>query len=123
MFVLAPRGFHAILLLVKFGQRFTPEDGKALQMLRRFLGEKATNYMILLLTHGDDAEYDARMSNVPVDEYLKQWIDEMEEWVRKFIQETIGGRVALINGRLEADKQPEAYKKQLRKLIEVSKKE
>lgn len=120
MFVLAPGGFNAILLLVKFGSRFTPEDGEALKLLKTVLGEEATNYMILLLTHGDQAEANARRKKVPVDKYLEEWIDKMEDWVKDFIHDKLGGRVVLINSMLEPDKQPEAYKQQLCKLITVS---
>ena len=117
MFVMAPGGFNAILLLVKFGSRFTPEDGEALKLLRTFLGEEATNYMILLLTHGYQAEANARRKNVPVDKYLKAWIEAMEDWVKDFIHENLKDRVVLINNMLEPDKEPEAYKTQLRTLI------
>lgn len=123
MFVLAPRGFHAILLLVKFGTRFTPDDAEALIFLQTFLSEEATNYMILLLTHGDQAEHNARKGDVPVDKYVHNWIEEMDDWVREFVREKIGGRVVLMNGLLDPDKEPEAHKKQLCKLIEVSCKE
>ena len=59
MFVYAPRGFNAILLLVKFGSRFTRDDFDALQMLLKFLTPDAKKYMILVLTHGDQAEVNA----------------------------------------------------------------
>lgn len=119
MFVLAPEGFNAFLLTVKIGARFTPEDCEALQMLKSFLGEEALDYMILLLTHGDDAEYEAGEAQLSVDEYVDQWVDSMETWVKEFIRDTLKNRKVLINGRVDPNKKPEAYKKQLSKLIEV----
>lgn len=123
MFAYAPGGFNAILLTLKFGSRFTEEDGKALKLLKDFLGVEALDYMILLLTHGDEAEFHARKKQIPVDAYVKKWIDEMEEWVEKFIRNELKDRWVLMNGRLDPNEQPEAYKKQLRKLIEVIREE
>lgn len=123
MFVYASRGFNAFLLTVKFGTRFTPEDSQALVLLRKFLGEEAVDYMILLLTHADDAEYSAGKKGTPVDEYVKQWVDGMEDWVKKFIHVELKDRVVLMNGRLNINEQPEACKIQLRKIIEVIREE
>lgn len=119
MFVYAPQGFNAFILTFKFGTRFTAEDSQALIMLKKFLGKEALDYMILLLTHGDQAEVRARKKGTPIDEYVKHWIDEMETWVKEFVHDELKDRVVLMNGMLEPNEQPEAYKKQLRKLIEV----
>ena len=123
MFVYASRGINAFLLTVKFGTRFTPEDSQALLLLRKFLGEEALDYMILLLTHGDQAERNARADGKPVDQYVKQWVDKMEEWVKTFVQDELKDRVVLMNATLDINEQPEAYKKQLRKIIEVIREE
>lgn len=123
MFVYASRGINAFLLTIKFGTRFTPEDSQALLLLRKFLGEEALDYMILLLTHGDQAECNARDNGIPVDQYVKQWVDGMEEWVKTFIQGELKYRVVLMNARLDINEQPEAYKKQLCKIIEVIREE
>ncbi|XP_015749215.1 PREDICTED: uncharacterized protein LOC107328988 [Acropora digitifera] len=119
MFLYAPRGFNAILLLAKFGSRFTRDDGDALQMLLKFLRAEAQNYMILVLTHGDEAEYHASEEGITVEEYLKNWINRMDDWLKKFIHDDLKDRVVLLNCRLKPDKEPEAYKKQLCKLIEM----
>ncbi|XP_067026825.1 uncharacterized protein [Acropora muricata] len=119
MFLYAPRGFNAILLLAKFGARFTRDDFDALQMLRKFLTADAQNYMILVLTHGDEAEYKASTKRIALDEYMKDWINNTDQWLKKFIHDDIKDRVVLFNCRLEPDKEPEAYKKQLCKLIEM----
>ena len=120
MFLYAPRGFNAILLHAKFGSRFTRDDGDALQMLLKFLRAEAQNYMILVLTHGDEAEYHASEEGITVEEYLKNWINRMDDWLKKFIHDDLKDRVVLLNCRLKPDKEPEAYKKQLCKLIEVN---
>ena len=120
MFVYAPRGFNAILLLAKFGSRFTRDDYDALQMLLKFLTPDAKKYMILVLTHGDQAEYNASDKGIAVDKYLKNWIDKMDDWLKTFIHDDLKDRVVLFNCRLKPDQEPEAYKKQLCKLIEVN---
>ncbi|XP_074611613.1 uncharacterized protein LOC141866092 isoform X4 [Acropora palmata] len=119
MVLYAPRGFSAILLLAKFGCRFTRDDGDALQMLLKFLRAEAQNYMILVLTLGDEAEYHASEEGTTVEEYLKNWINRMDDWLKKFIHDDLKDRVVLLNCRLKPDKEPEAYKKQLCKLIEM----
>ena len=120
MFRLVPAGFNAILLLVKFGSRFTQDDYDALQMLLKFFTPGAKKYMILVLSHGDQAEYHASEKGIAVDEYLKNWIDKMDDWLKKFIHHDLKNRVVLFNCRLKPDKEPEAHKKQLCKLIEVN---
>lgn len=119
MYVKAPHGFDGIILVSKFGERFTAEDAEALKLLKAFMGKKSEGHMILLLTRGDEAERNARRKKIlPVDKYVKQWIDGMPEWVRNFIRE-IGDRIVLFNNILEADKQPEAYQNQREELAKV----
>ena len=120
MFLYAPRGFNAILLLVNYGSRFTRDDSDALQMLLKLLTTDALKYMILVLTHGDYAEYNASDKGIAVEEYLKNWIDSMADGPKTFIHDSIKDRVVLFNCRLKPDKEPGAYKKQLCKLIEVN---
>ena len=120
MFLYAPRGFNAILLLAKFGSRFTRDDYDVLQMLLKFLTPDAKKYMILVFSHGDQAEYNASEKGIAVDEYLKSWINKMDDWLKKFIHDDLKDRVVLFNCRLKPDQEPEAYKKQLCKLIEVN---
>ncbi|XP_015769282.1 PREDICTED: uncharacterized protein LOC107347823 [Acropora digitifera] len=119
LFLLAPGGFNAILLLVKFGSRFTRDDNDALQMLLKFFTPDAKKYMILVLSHGDQAEYNASEEGIAVDEYLKNWIGKMDDWLKTFIHDDLKDRVVLFNCRLKPDKEPEAYMKQLCKLIEM----
>ena len=120
MFLLAPGGLNAILLLAKFGSRFTRDDYDVVQMLLKFLTPDAKKYMILVFSNGDQAEYHASEKGIAVDEYLKDWISKMDDWLKKFIHDDLKDRVVLFNCRLKPDQEPEAYKKQLCKLIEVN---
>lgn len=120
MYTKAPDGFDAIILVAKYGERFTAEDGEALKLLTAFMRKESEAHMILLLTRGDDAERNARRKGIlPADKYVREkWIPGMPDWVRKFINR-IGDRVVLFNNLLDADKEPEAYHKQRQQLIEV----
>lgn len=119
VFGMAPQGFDAIILIVKYGARFTKEDEQALNLLQNFLGKESKRNMILILTWGDQAVHHADEKGVSLDEWIKTWISKLPEWVRTFIAE-IDNRVVLFNNCLTEADTPEAYKKQLSVLIEVN---
>ena len=122
IFAMAPFGFDAVILVVKYGCRFTMEDAQALKMLEALLEEDAKGHMILLLTHGDQAEYEAEEEEISIDQRVSQWLKTLPPWVQHFINQ-IGNRVVLINNTLRPQKDQEAYGKQLIKLIQVRKRE
>ncbi|KAH9523800.1 hypothetical protein Btru_047072 [Bulinus truncatus] len=52
--ILNPNGYHAFLLAVKYGSRFTAEDKEAIRILKKIFGEDfVKRYCILLMTCGD----------------------------------------------------------------------
>ena len=120
IFAMAPFGLDAIILVVKYGCRFTTEDAQALKMLEALLEGDAKGHMILLLTHGDQAEYEAEEEEMSSDQRVHQWLKTLPSWVQSFIEE-IGNRVVLINNTHKPQKDQEAYGKQLLKLIQVRK--
>ena len=119
MFQMAPKGFDAIILVVKYGDRFTEEDEQALDLLEAFLGKESTKSMILILTKGDQALFDAGNEGITQEECVKKWISQLPEWVQAFITE-INHRWVLFNNHIKEAKNPEACKKQLSELIEVN---
>ena len=119
VFGMAPQGFDAIVLVVKYGARFTKEDEQALDLLQTFLGNESKEYMILILTWGDQAVHHAEEKGVSLSDYIKTWISSLPHWVQTFLAE-IKDRVVLFNNCLKEDKNPEAFKIQLCKLIEVN---
>lgn len=119
---MAPFGFDAVIIVVKYGCRFTVEDAQALKMLKALLEEDAKGHMILLLTHGDQAEHEAEEEETSTDQLVREWLKTLPPWVQDFINE-IGERVVLINNTLKPQKDQEAYGKQLIKLIQVRKPE
>ena len=118
IFAMAPDGFDCFIVVAKYGSRFTAEDGQALKMLQQLLGKEACDYMILVLTHGDQAELEAEENEEKVEETLGNWLKTLPSWVQQFV-DAIGNRVLLFNNYLRPEKQPEEYKKQLSRLIEV----
>lgn len=119
IFSWAPTGFDAIMLVVKFGCRFTDEDGQALRLLIDFLGKKSLEYMILTLTYADQVKNAAEEENMSEEDCVSRWKSELPEWVKEFIND-INDRVVLFDNTLTESKDPTGYKKQLTKLIEVS---
>lgn len=120
IFAMAPFGFDAIILVVKYGCRFTMEDAQAMKMLQALLEEDAMDHMILLLTHGDQAEYEAEEEEISTDQRVNGWLKTLPSWVQSFINQ-IGNRVVVMNNILKPHKDHEAYGKQLSKLIQVRK--
>lgn len=118
IFAMAPDGFDCFIVVAKYGSRFTAEDGQALKMLQQLLGKEACNNMILVLTHGDQAEREAEENEETVEEILKKWLESLPPWVQQFVA-AIKHRVFLFNNCLRPEKEPEEYKKQLKRLIEV----
>ena len=119
IFALAPTGFDAIMYVVRYGSRLTAEDGQALQLLISFLGKRSKEYMILILTHVDQAKFEAEEKEISVEKYIWLWISTLPQWVQDYIND-ISGRVVLFDNRLGEDNDPVGYKKQLTHLIEVN---
>ena len=119
IFALAPRGFDAFLFVAKYGFRLTSEDEQALKLLTNFLGNESKKYTILVLTYGDQTKEEVEKQNITMDVCYWKWIRNAPKWMEDFVFE-INDRVVLFNNMLREEKDPEGYKKQLTKLIEVS---
>ncbi|XP_051794929.1 GTPase IMAP family member 7-like [Acanthochromis polyacanthus] len=59
-------GPHVFLLVLQIG-RFTKEEENCVQALEKMFGPKASNYMIVLFTHGDKLSQD----NMSIHDYLQ----------------------------------------------------
>lgn len=118
IFAMAPNGFDAFLLVAKFGCRFTGEDAQALKMIQVFLGKEVCGNMILVLTHGDLAEREAEMNGKKVENFVKDWMNELPQFVKDFMK-AINNRYFLFDNFLSPDKEPGKYKSQLSRLIKV----
>ena len=96
VFDMAPMGLDAILLVGRYGVKFTSEESEALQMLLKFLGEKSKEHMILVLTHGDQASRLSKKKGMSTQDLIGQWLKSLPDWVQEFVQE-IKNRVVLFD--------------------------
>ncbi|KAK6961446.1 GIMAP protein [Biomphalaria glabrata] len=73
--LLNPDGYHAFLLVIKFGNRLTKEDKECIRILKAIFGpDFVKNYCILIVTNGDSFMFDNKESN----QTFKQWCEEQE---------------------------------------------
>ncbi|KAK0053660.1 GTPase IMAP family member [Biomphalaria pfeifferi] len=73
--LLNPDGYHAFLLVIKFGNRLTKEDKECIRILKAIFGpDFVKNYCILIVTNGDSFMFDNKESN----HTFKQWCEEQE---------------------------------------------
>ena len=117
VFAMAPCGFDAIALIVKYGCRFTAEDAQAFKLLHELLGKESEKHMFLILTFADQAKRLAENEKVPVDYKVKEWINTLPSWVQNFIQRIGEDRVLLFDNTSRKD--ADASKTQLSKFIQV----
>ena len=118
IFAMSPWGLDAIILTIKYGSRFGLEDGEALKILQKFLGEDSKKYTIVIFTYGDQAKRDAKKRKVSIDDHLTWYIGTLPPWVQSLMTE-ICNRKLLFNNNLDPEDDHDAYQKQLSQLIQV----
>ena len=116
-------GFDAIVLVAKYGYRLTGEDAQALQLLEGFLGDNVRKYVVLVLSFGDQAEHEATEDETSLspDKAVDKYLQSSPPWAKTFVNKIGEDRVICFNNLLKPHSQPEAYKRQLSKLIKVRK--
>ena len=118
VFVMSPKALDAIIITLNYGGRFGLEDAEALKILRSFFGTEALAYMILILTHGDQAARNAKEKDVSIEDEKKSYIATLPPWVLQFVKE-IGERTMLFDNTLDPREKPDDCKKQVSKLLQV----
>ena len=118
VFVMSPDGLDAVIITIKYGVRFGLEDAAALKMLKTFFGTEAQPYMILVLTHGDQAAKAAEKEKRTIEGQLERYLSTLPDWVQQFTKE-IGERRILFDNSLDPTKNPDDCKKQVSELIRV----
>ena len=118
VFVMSPDGLDAVIITIKYGGRFGLEDAEALKILKNFLGTEAQPYMILILTHGDQAARDAKRKKRSIEDHLKWYISTLPDWAQQFMKE-IGERRMLFDNSLDPTENPDDCKRQVSKLLQV----
>ena len=118
VFVMSPDGLDAVIIIIKYGVRFGLEDAEALKILKKFFGTEAQPYMILVLTHSDQAARAAKKENRTIEDQLKRYLSTLPDWVQRFMKE-IGERRILFDNNLDPTENPDDCKKQISNLIQV----
>ena len=118
VFVMSPKGLDAIIITLNYGGRFGLEDAEALEIFKSFFGTEALAYMILILTHGDQAARNAKERDVNIEDEKKSYIASLPPWVLQFVKE-IGERTVLFDNTLDPTEKPDDCKKQVSRLLQV----
>ncbi|KAK6961256.1 GIMAP protein, partial [Biomphalaria glabrata] len=105
-----PRGYHAFLLVVKFGGRFTSEDQDTIKFLKQVFGQTfVQQFCILVMTCGDNFEKEVLNTS------FKDWCQGQSGVFLELVKEC-NNRVLLFDNR-NADEEKQV--KQLKELIEM----
>ncbi|GFR63446.1 immune-associated nucleotide-binding protein 9 [Elysia marginata] len=79
-----PRGYHAFLLVVRFGARFTAEDQDTVAFLKNLFGaDFVKKYCILVMTCGDLFEHESEETG----QNFEQWCNCQKGVFRELLQE------------------------------------
>ncbi|CAL1533443.1 unnamed protein product [Lymnaea stagnalis] len=108
-----PEGFHAFLLVVRFGGRFTAEDVQTIQVLKQIFGEGfVRSFCILVLTYCDN--FDPEESEI---DSLSDWVTA-QEGEFKFLSEECGGRIVFFDNKCKDEVKRLAQVDQLIKTVD-----
>ncbi|CAG5130990.1 unnamed protein product [Candidula unifasciata] len=106
-----PDGYHAIVIVVSFGIRFTKEESETIRLLKDIFGANfIRDHGILLMTHGDNFLTRDEDST----ETFEEWILKEKGEIQDLIKEC-KGRVILFNNKADEN----GKKEQTRKLLAI----
>ncbi|CAL1546727.1 unnamed protein product [Lymnaea stagnalis] len=107
-----PQGYHAFLLVLRYGVRFTEEDVNAITMLKRIFGASfVKKFCVLILTCGDIFEQDYQDTGTS----FQDWCNEQTGCFAT-IRDECDNRVLLFNNY---ERDPRKKERQLDELIAV----
>ena len=88
-----PRGYHAFLLVVKFGARFTREDQGTAAFLKKLFGQEfVKQHCILIMTYGDLFERESEENG----QTFEQWCNCQQGVFRELLSSVATGWCSLI---------------------------
>ncbi|XP_059159883.1 GTPase IMAP family member 7-like [Physella acuta] len=91
-----PRGYHAFLLVVRYGGRFTAEDKDTLDFLKKIFGNDfIKNFCILVMTCGDDFEHERKQRGISFQDWCKEQQGVFQDLLRE-----CNNRIVLFNNRV-----------------------
>ncbi|CAL1531284.1 unnamed protein product [Lymnaea stagnalis] len=107
-----PKGYHAFLLVVKYGHRFTGEEQETIAFLKKIFGESfVKQFCVLLMTHGDDFEIESEDTG----QTFEGWCRSQTGAFKSILSEC-NNRIVLFNN---ITKDEDIRDKQLRQLLSV----
>ncbi|XP_005103073.1 immune-associated nucleotide-binding protein 7 [Aplysia californica] len=79
-------GFHALILVLKFGNRFTEEEVYTVSMLRSVFGQDfIKDFCILVFTHGEQFELQNSVKNTS--RSFMEWINKQQGGLKRLVEE------------------------------------
>ncbi|KAK6962117.1 GIMAP protein [Biomphalaria glabrata] len=109
--ILNPKGYHAFLVVLKFGIRLTEEEVHSVKILKQIFGVNfLQKYCIIILTCGDNFHREVKVKGIS----FKKWRHEQDGFFKQLRLEC-QDRVVLFDNVTQRD--TKVYKKQMRKLI------
>ena len=92
-----PGGYHALVLVLRYGNRFTQEDVNTITYLKNVFGENfISKYCILVMTCGDQFKYEVEEGNITVP--FEEWCKQEQGYFQEIMQE-VKERVVLFDNR------------------------
>uniref|UniRef100_A0A3B1K4E4 AIG1-type G domain-containing protein n=1 Tax=Astyanax mexicanus TaxID=7994 RepID=A0A3B1K4E4_ASTMX len=88
-----PFGIHAILLVMSLAERFTQEDKKAVEWIKKTFGEESVKYTIILFTKPE------HLNGTKLKKYIKKSPDLQD------VVESCGGRYHAVNNMIKTPTQ------------------
>ncbi|XP_046377533.2 coiled-coil domain-containing protein 18-like isoform X2 [Haliotis rufescens] len=108
---LCPDGYDAVLLILKFGNRMTEEERKAVREIRKLFGQDIfSKHVVIVFTYGDN--YD---SEEPFEDFI---FEDAEDFLKNLITEC-KHRVVLFNNKFKYLEAEEESFHQVSKLMEI----
>ncbi|XP_059159809.1 uncharacterized protein LOC131943627 isoform X2 [Physella acuta] len=110
-----PEGYHAFLLILKYGNRFTREEQETVVLLKKIFGDDfVSNYCCLILTCGDVFHQDQKETDsVRLD--FSDWCQKQDGFFKDLLEECCN-RVILFDNKTKDEKKK---KEQIDNLIQM----
>ncbi|CAL1525870.1 unnamed protein product [Lymnaea stagnalis] len=88
-FKIPETGFHAIIIVLNYIERYSNEDIRVTNMLKEIFGTNLYRFTILLFTHGDnfDQEYRTQDNARASKKRFAEWCDETQGDLRVLLQQ------------------------------------
>ncbi|RUS77762.1 hypothetical protein EGW08_014467 [Elysia chlorotica] len=105
------KGFHAVIVTLRFGNRLTDEERDAITAIKRIFPGVMSTHGILLMTGGDMFEMERKKSGV----VFQNWVHQQGKDFKDLLEE-FGGRIVLFDNNTENEAEKNA---QIDRLLEM----